>query len=146
MRGPDGGGRPRAGSRCLSRLASPGSDACRCLALFQHVTAVGATHWDVIVPFCTATVCAENPFDAPNFLWGDLRSFWRVDAALGFEEGSALARSARGGEPSASFAAHVAAGFDAGLPSRTTSSRNVDQLRPRRWPEAFGRVQTRKDL
>merc|ERR1719221_1697294 len=84
-------------SRILDELANPNGRFCRDLARFRHRTTVAATHWDIIVPFCTAAICCSNPFPVPNFLTGDLESFWRIDAALGFEEGDCLPLHARGG-------------------------------------------------
>lgn len=119
--GTPSGARRRSG-RYLSQLADPDHGACRCLSRFRHATAVGATHWDVMVPFCTATISAENPFDTPNFLFGDIRSFWRIDSALGFREDSSVSRSARGGKHSDVFAAHIESGLDEGESnSRATS-------------------------
>jgi hypothetical protein len=71
--------------RFLERLADSRDEFLPYLARFRHRTAVAATHWDLIVPFCTAAICAENPFPRPIIpsLFGS--SFWRLDAATGFE-------------------------------------------------------------
>lgn len=81
---------PRPRTMLLEELADQNGRYSDCLRRFRHCTAVAATHWDVVVPFCTAGICIVNPFPAPNLLKGDLKSFWRVDAALGFQEGSSL--------------------------------------------------------
>uniref|UniRef100_A0A7S2HFZ1 DUF676 domain-containing protein n=1 Tax=Zooxanthella nutricula TaxID=1333877 RepID=A0A7S2HFZ1_9DINO len=96
---------PLSRPRLLDELARPDGQACRCLAMFAHRTAVAATHWDVVVPFCTAAICAENPFRAPSLLAGDIVPFWRVDAAAGFPEGTTLgACHTRGGDAAWVFA------------------------------------------
>lgn len=69
----------------LQRLADPADEFLPLLARFRYRTAVGATHWDLIVPFCTSLICSKNPFRrpvAPSFFGS---SFCRWDAATGFE-------------------------------------------------------------
>lgn len=78
---------PKLRPRLLDELASLEGRFVTSLRCFQNCTAVAATHWDVIVPFATAAICVHNPFPPPNILNG---AFWRIDAALGFQEGSAL--------------------------------------------------------
>ena len=47
------GGRP-----FLEQLAN--DRYCRALGAFKSRTAVAATHWDVMVPCCTAAICAKT--------------------------------------------------------------------------------------
>eukprot|EP00439_Symbiodinium_sp_Y106_P027588 s1883_g3.t1 len=90
--------------RFLESLADPQGRWCEALARFKYRTAVAASHWDVIVPFCTAAICSDNPFPSPNIFAGDFRTFWRVDAAVGFEAGSPLAKkNAEGGQVALEF-------------------------------------------
>lgn len=84
---------PLSRPRFLEELANPHGAYCAALALFKHRTAVAATHWDVLVPFCTAAISRVNPFPAPSLLAGDLSSFWRIDEAMGFPPDSRLALS-----------------------------------------------------
>lgn len=71
--------------RFLEKLADPREEYLPHLAKFRYRTAVAATHWDLIVPFCTAAVCSENPFPRQVIpsLFGS--SFWHLDAATGFD-------------------------------------------------------------
>lgn len=65
----------------LVDLSQPGSDGYRALGRFAFHTVVAATHWDMMVTFCTGAICAENPFQAPDPCE---RPFWRIDAAVGY--------------------------------------------------------------
>lgn len=94
--------------RFLTRLADPGDKFVHHLAKFRYRTAVGATHWDFAVPFCSAVICAENPFQRPIF--GS--PFCRLDAATGFESEkmtSLQAQLVKQGSvtPAEEFALHV---------------------------------------
>mmetsp|Transcript_34124 Transcript_34124/g.61790 ORF Transcript_34124/g.61790 Transcript_34124/m.61790 type:complete len:431 (+) Transcript_34124:63-1355(+) len=73
----------------LEKLAEPSSEFHEVLLMFQHRTAVAATRWDIIVPFCSAAICPTNPFPSTS---PTQPAFWRIDAALDFEESSVLAR------------------------------------------------------
>ncbi|CAE8583614.1 unnamed protein product, partial [Polarella glacialis] len=90
---------------CLEKLAAREGEFRSFLLRFHQRTAVAATHWDIIVPFCTAAVCPSNPFPVAG---PTESSFWRVDAALGFDAQSSLVARAVGGEPAAAFAADLA--------------------------------------
>lgn len=109
--------------RFLEDLADPQGRHCTFLTRFKHRTAVGATHWDIIVPFCTAAICTENPFTTPNVLTGHFKPFWRVDAAVGFEAGSRLHEfQVKGGDRAAAFAAGLVAMGSACASSCSSSS------------------------
>lgn len=66
----------------LEELADTSKPYFQSLTRFKHRTAVGATHWDIPVSFCSATISRDNPFPLPL----GCTSFWRIDAAVGFTE------------------------------------------------------------
>eukprot|EP00931_Biecheleriopsis_adriatica_P054936 TRINITY_DN32383_c0_g1_i1.p1 TRINITY_DN32383_c0_g1~~TRINITY_DN32383_c0_g1_i1.p1 ORF type:complete len:440 (+),score=89.85 TRINITY_DN32383_c0_g1_i1:36-1322(+) len=80
----------------LEKLADPQHGYLKELCKFKHLTAVSATHWDTIVPFCSAVIAPSNPFDCPGVAEA---SFFRVDASLGFAPMgmSSLQRASAGG-------------------------------------------------
>jgi len=84
----DAATREDARPRFLEQLANPRSKYVLSLALFRHRTAVAATHWDVIVPFCTAAICGMNPFPSPSV---QSAPYWRVEHVMGFHPDSKLA-------------------------------------------------------
>ena len=75
----------QAGMCYLEQLANETA----CLKEFQSRTAVAATHFDVMVPFCTAAICSTNPFPSPS----SGERFWRVDAVHGFSGSTAFVTS-----------------------------------------------------
>jgi len=97
----------KAQPRLLEELSNPDGRCCESLSRFKQRTAVAASHWDLIVPFCTAAICALNPFPVPNVLLGEVKSFWRIDAAVGFQDNSVLVQKACAGAPSEALERHV---------------------------------------
>jgi len=79
----------------LLQLADPQGGYLPHLRLFKHRTAVAASHWDLLVPFCTAAICSINPFPRPTLLpsWFG-SSYWRLDAVVGFHQDEVPARMA----------------------------------------------------
>ena len=56
-----------------------------CLRRFQSLTAVAASQYDVMVPFCTAAMCTKNPFPSTSFVQRLFqKSSWSVDLVHGF--------------------------------------------------------------
>jgi hypothetical protein len=70
--------------RFLQQLADPGGQFLPHLTKFQHRTAVGATHWDLVVPFCTAAISSVNPFPTQRVPSWFHKAFWRLEALQGF--------------------------------------------------------------
>jgi len=92
-----------SGSRpLLEELADANSKHCQALGAFEQRTAVAASHWDVMVPCCTAAICSKNTFPSPSVFTGHLWPFWRIDAAVGFQ-GELAQHHERGGEAAAKF-------------------------------------------
>lgn len=67
----------------LEELADPTGAPSRALRRCASRSAVAASHWDVMVPCCTAAICAENTFPSPSLFTGYWWPFWRIDAAVG---------------------------------------------------------------
>lgn len=96
-------GRSRSQGRpFLEQLADANGKHCQALGAFRQRTAVAATHWDVMVPCCTAAICSKNTFPSPSIFTGQVFPFWRLDAAVGFE-GELLQYHESGGEAAAKF-------------------------------------------
>lgn len=92
----------RKGRPFLEELADASGKHCQALGAFQQRTAVAATHWDVMVPCCTAAICSKNTFPSPSIFTGHLWPFWRLDAAVGFE-GALAQHQERAGDAAAEF-------------------------------------------
>merc|ERR1712137_1036344 len=65
----------------LSVMASPDSIYMKGLALFKRRTLVGITHFDALVPYCSAVVVGHNPYHTPNN-----RKEFAVVGSFGFTE------------------------------------------------------------
>lgn len=46
----------------LSRMTLPTSPNMKALNLFKYCSAVGITHYDTMVPYCSAAICGKNLF------------------------------------------------------------------------------------